>query len=702
MSSSTRRSTRGKAPAKSYVAEEVFAGLFADDDIHPPAPRPSRKRRRNSSSDDDSGKEYNGEGTLRKPPRAKARDSRHALTPKAPAGLEDHAPSGASAFQLQPSAVDPDATYVAEGDDSASEASLVDDDEFAEDELEALRASGDIDFDSDDDEGFIENPEGIAIEEEIDDLELDVEPTQHQDPQASDQASPSYEEDADQEFLRILRKCFQGLTDHAKSISYDDFDAIPSAERPYKFKVWRLLNRVSIDVLVRNILPAIPLHVQQVIAKKEWRLGDFLTSLSHPAGDTRPGVYVLFPSGNLADKPAIGCEAYVGVTKDLHARILGRTESHQRISDRYDPETLPVKFSGSLLYQESTRTGVRLNPRVIAAYDGVPDTTYQYLLEGVFMIVFNTYQFRGRYHRHNSQASYDLVTQIRGSLGLPEVSWKGMNGAWTLFQGLPGQRRTGDYECGNEACKALIPYKIDGKYAYRYLIDPSDPKSAYICKRCYNWRRSHGLLPTVAELAKCARFKAAVFNHQAVRDVYPEYEAPCSRCGRPECCLWKPKAAKPQWRHSLIPEYPGKLLCQDCKPKVRRLNFPPLPATPPTLSAQERVFVQSQLKLIADQGSVSVQKDQASTERRKCPKGLEGLTDAEYKIQLKEHQRLLTAATQRQNYRRRTNQPVECHNCGSQESEADRTSRDTRFRSTMREDGKGICSRCWYAGVQER
>jgi hypothetical protein len=54
------------------------------------------------------------------------------------------------------------------------------------------------------------------------------------------------------------------------------------------------------------------------------------------------------------------------------------------------------------------------------------------LLEGIFMILFNTYQYPGYYSRYATMSSYRLTEKIINLLGIPSVPWRGMNAALKL------------------------------------------------------------------------------------------------------------------------------------------------------------------------------------------------------------------------------------------------------------------------------
>ncbi|OAL43954.1 hypothetical protein IQ07DRAFT_260628 [Pyrenochaeta sp. DS3sAY3a] len=176
--------------------------------------------------------------------------------------------------------------------------------------------------------------------------------------------------------------------------------------------------------------------------------------------DHRQGVYVLFPTGNLSRQPAVGCEAYVGTSRDMHQRIFGvaSTRGHWGVTRRYIVSNLPKEYRGSRLYRQSCRGGVDLNPGRFAAFDAPIPISYSFILEGIAQIIFGVYQDQGYYHNWSTPASYTLTNIIRKSLGLAEVTWEGCNSAWTLFQSVPHLNRKFDTPCGNLSC--TLPPRI--------------------------------------------------------------------------------------------------------------------------------------------------------------------------------------------------------------------------------------------------
>jgi hypothetical protein len=114
----------------------------------------------------------------------------------------------------------------------------------------------------------------------------------------------------------------------------------------------------------------------------------------------RPVAYVLIPTGNLHSVPEIGCEAYVGVGKDIHQRCFRDTQgySHEWNQRNYTVDTLPAPLNRSRLYRDLCRPGVQMNARVLGAFDEPVNGAYSYLLEGIGTIVFSSYQDIGRRH----------------------------------------------------------------------------------------------------------------------------------------------------------------------------------------------------------------------------------------------------------------------------------------------------------------
>lgn len=123
-------------------------------------------------------------------------------------------------------------------------------------------------------------------------------------------------------------------------------------------------------------------------------------------------------------------------------------------SVKWKTSNLPARLEGSLHYQTLCRQNVQSNFRYLAVFTDEIESGYLMLLETVFMAILGTYQFHGRTNIDVSPSSYDLVAQIRAEVGLPQVSWLGINAAIPMMQGFT--RRTNKTSaCCNADCETL-------------------------------------------------------------------------------------------------------------------------------------------------------------------------------------------------------------------------------------------------------
>jgi hypothetical protein len=282
-------------------------------------------------------------------------------------------------------------------------------------------------------------------------------------------------------------------------------------------------------------LPAYSLPVQNFIASSTWTL-DAILALPDTRGDDGQGIYGNFPTGG-PSRPNIGCEAYVGSAQVLHRRNYHGAQSHLGISQKYSSVyELPIKLRGSLHYRDTCRPGVLNNFRKLVRFPKSVEMGWNHVLESVNMILLGSYNDSGRYHKWSSKASYDLVSEIRSSLELPAVPWKGLNAAWPLYQGIPCSSRFRASPCANKACgnmtypKGKIP---EGQSRCpRVLYNPLDPLGPYICPACDNYRCKFKTLPSKA-------WCDAVAERIRRRSVVGK-DAQCACCSRLESELpWK-------------------------------------------------------------------------------------------------------------------------------------------------------------------
>ncbi|CAN9115246.1 unnamed protein product [Alternaria alternata] len=474
-----RRSTRSKTTVKNYY--EVQGYLEEDEDLTPVR---SNKRRRRVIPDSDDESEQDGDKMVQpRNVRSAARlPERTSNTNEVAAGMNDRAKQ-ASGFPDSPLPTPPDAS--AEGRA-----------EVDPDELDAYYAdSSDEDVEDDEDEEeFIPGPDADDEDDVVNDslsFANDVRPPAPHPPQ---------EPEADvvnKRFEQILRKCLEELVAWVKRQDYETWRALDRTERAMALGAWRILSRVDVDFLMNLFLAAFSLQVQSLVAEPIWTLEDIL-ALPDTFGDQRQGIYGNFPTGGGA-LPHVGCEAYVGSATNLHKRTFSDPRSHSNTARRYSVETLPDRHSGSLHYTYICRPGVTNNFRALCGFQEQVQRGYLNLLESVSMTIFGTYNDLGRYHHWASKASYDLSSQIRSSLGLPVVLWKGLNAAWPLYQGVPAPSLKEISPCANEHCVNMT-YPFDKRpeghaKRERRPLDPGNPLGDYVCPQCGQFRDDHGTLP---------------------------------------------------------------------------------------------------------------------------------------------------------------------------------------------------------------
>jgi hypothetical protein len=338
----------------------------------------------------------------------------------------------------------------------------------------------------------------------------------------------------------------------------ESFKKKPRAERAMTFGFWALLQKVSIDYLMSLFLPAIPLKVQELFLKSKWTEEDFL-DLPNVGRSECQGLY-----GNIATRNGKRPKAYVGCAKILKNRV-GVHKSNARAAK------LRKEHSKSLHYLCMREEGTRFHFKKFAAFKTSIEVAYLLLLEGIFMILLNTFHLPWNGGtKWASQASYDLIQSIRQAIGLPSTPWDGvgLNAAWPLYQGFWHKAAREMSPCCNPDCGEMTHpcSKIPEGMAKRYrrLFQPGDPLGGYLCPECAGYRDLHKELPSKAVLDRAKERRDA---RAAAGD-----DAPCHTCGRLESQFGKVErrngSGKTVWhhlRHCIPRGLPGKLLCSACR-----------------------------------------------------------------------------------------------------------------------------------------
>lgn len=231
----------------------------------------------------------------------------------------------------------------------------------------------------------------------------------------------------------------------------------PQAIRVRRFRtkdndIWFLWTPVSsVSRLSTEFVP--PLHsieVQALFEKDLWSAEDFL-QLPRVPKNKRQGIYANFATGSIAHQREVGCDAYVGSSCRLQKRI----KDHLAMARNNSVESLPEKFCRSFYYKQICRDLVTPEFRLLAALESPIEGGYLLLLEGIFMILLDTYKYPSYITTYAPQATYDLTKSIREHLNLPRIDWRGMNAAWPLRQGFCNRIARSESACLNPACDRM-------------------------------------------------------------------------------------------------------------------------------------------------------------------------------------------------------------------------------------------------------
>ncbi|GLA34012.1 hypothetical protein AnigIFM63309_004039 [Aspergillus niger] len=208
-------------------------------------------------------------------------------------------------------------------------------------------------------------------------------------------------------FARILRAVIEGLVSWARGcVLRDTRDEF----RPVTLGYWYLLRSASVEFLASLFVRGVPEQVQDLFQKKEWSSEDLL-SLPAAEDDGRQGIYANIAIGHIDVLNEAGCDVYVGSSICLKDRV----KDHLSIARSYTNKPLPKAHANSLHYRQICREGVQSNFRKLAAFDVSIEHGYLMLLEGIFMVLFNTYQlFR---HTKGAPKAIRQTAEIGNPLG---------------------------------------------------------------------------------------------------------------------------------------------------------------------------------------------------------------------------------------------------------------------------------------------
>ncbi|KAH0364598.1 hypothetical protein KCU65_g6753, partial [Aureobasidium melanogenum] len=447
-------------------------------------------------------------------------------------------------------------------DDPVEEQEYVDDGEVVDE------TDSDISSD-DDDEGYNPGPD-------VEDTVLDDEEVKDKVWEPVEYPIPCIDLEADEvisAFSDLTRKTLTLLKEEAEFWSDRIFD-MRFDERPMTLPVWRVLTRMNVDERVQLFCANTPREVQEVTVQVHWSKEDWTGLPDDPADFECPGNYGNFATGNLRNPNDMEADAYAGSTGCLRKR----KNAHVTVINGYIPDDLPKRFEHSRHYNQACRRGVESNFKVLNAFHDGIDGAWLIIYEGIWQLWLHCMRDVTTYSMWRSIACVELYEYIRSKLNLPEVSWTGMNAAWSLQQGFKHPGASLKSPCKNSVCGEMtLPY------TERFFLDPTDPMAGYICRNCYKGRKKSGELPGEAEVARKFKIRNARATSRRLRaQSGPDPE--CSNCGVKEYEL-VPTTGRDEYgrwkmidlRVSSLEKYPGFLFCPPCRQMANKGVAMPMP-----------------------------------------------------------------------------------------------------------------------------
>lgn len=487
-------------------------------------------------------------------------------------------------------------------------------------------------------------------------------------------------------FAGILRKVLVRLKSWA---SDNEVISMPEDKKPITVGYWGLLSRLSVDFILPLFLSGISKEVQGLFQKQEWTLED-LKSLPEIKGDKRQGIYANFATGKIEHPNEAGCETYVGSSRSLQKRVSQHMEIVRGSSS---------KDAKSLHYRQISRKDVQTNFRRLAVFSRPIEPGYLLMLEAIFMILFDTYQFPGYVTKWATEDSYKLTKFLRKDLELPSVSWRGMNAAWPLRQGFFNKSAKKPSPCANPPCevmtypKALLPAEGVPK-GNRRNAEVGNPLGRYVCGRCSNYMSKNKSLPDKTWIDR-------ILQRQATRAAAGK-DPVCACCDRSESQLrtrrrYDRLGKMLLLQHDLLPD---KLLCHACfqfYSNNKRLRTP----------EETEIFLDSSFLGDARLAGGPIRCDncdviegsihsgnQPHLTNREAKKVLCTRCDQQYrKTHTFSSQGLIESRKTKVDIEaeRKAGRPVKCHNCGAVEGSSLANKKNYNISQT---DGNVYCSPC--------
>lgn len=132
---------------------------------------------------------------------------------------------------------------------------------------------------------------------------------------------------------------------------------------------------------------------------------------------------------------------------------------------------------------------------LLAVFGSGVDAADAQLAEGRFLILFDTFQWRGYVCPSSTLSTFELAEGIRDPT-LENTGWKGLNSCWSLKLGIPGTKLRQASECSNVPCEKTVYRrhtleKVESHpitMTRHFLLQEDDSFAGFICSYCHGYR----------------------------------------------------------------------------------------------------------------------------------------------------------------------------------------------------------------------
>jgi hypothetical protein len=342
-------------------------------------------------------------------------------------------------------------------------------------------------------------------------------------------------------FERALRSVVEPLLDKVQNMSISCY----KEERPITWTFFLGLRRYDVGTLINNVMSVTLPHVKVLFEKDKWTVYDLLALPLLRYDDMRMVTYCHLLNGLFRDQE-FECDGYVGFS--------GRGGNR-----RLQHEACIRSGAHNLHYDRARLLGTLGRFVLLAVFGPGVDAANAQLVEGLFMILFDTCRWRGKEYSGSTLATFKLVETIRDP-ALYSPGWNGLNSCWSLKQGIPGTKLGRASECRNIPCGNIAAPRRALKLmeshpvtmTRRFMLQEDDPLAGFICSYCHGYRQRdcYHNLPGAEYVAG---FQA---QQKRLKDKKAGVQVKCGNCDSPQ----DPNAPDYTWSEEF-----QMILCRVCR-----------------------------------------------------------------------------------------------------------------------------------------